>query len=109
MVEAGGERGHRQPAAGVGFTPSGQPFAVAIRTVGISVCSGSGNRGFGPTLALGGSVACSPQPDSPTINGSHRHRVCNLAISALPERGAEQQYERHHRQRGVADHETDRQ
>ena len=47
MVEAGGERGHRQPLRGDGVTPLGQPMAGAMLTVGSSELSGGGSLGAG--------------------------------------------------------------
>ena len=51
------------PLAGVGITPSGQPLAGAMSTVGISEVTGSGSVGFGPTVASSGSLALSLQAE----------------------------------------------
>src|SRR5215203_3672051 len=47
-------------AASFGVAPSGQPFALAICTVGIRSFLGVGKVGLGPKVALSGSLALSP-------------------------------------------------
>ncbi len=57
-----------RPSAGFGFAPSGQPFAGAMFTVGISVLLGSGIVGLAPTPGSCANLELSPQPASTVRN-----------------------------------------
>src|SRR5687767_1108189 len=67
------------PAAATGFTPSGQPLAGAMRTVGIGDFVGSGREGSGPVPAWNGSLAIAPQP----ARASAIHRTTGLETRIL--------------------------
>src|SRR5687767_9975378 len=60
----------RMPLAATGVLPLGQPLAGAILTVGINVLFGGGSVGCGPSPALGGKRAVSPQPARPSATSA---------------------------------------
>ena len=60
----------RVPAAALGVTPTGQPFAGATFTVGMSVSVGSGSTGSGPVSAPADSCDRSAHPASPSTHKS---------------------------------------
>src|SRR5262245_19929707 len=63
------------------MSPSGQPLAGAICTVGISVSVGCGNVGLGPSETCSGSLEESPQPASDRLTSSAR---ADLKVTADP-------------------------
>ena len=78
----------RVPAAPCGITPSDQPFAGAMFTVGISVRCGCGKVGCGPVPSETVNVAISPQPASarpsrPTKTPSKSNRMSRPTGSRL--------------------------
>ena len=60
----------RMPLAATGVLPLGQLLAGATLTVGISVWFGGGSVGCGPSPALDGRRAASPQPARPSTTSA---------------------------------------
>src|SRR5450432_902462 len=57
----------RVPGAAIGLPPTGQPFAAATLTVGISDWLGAGNVGVGPNPAEAGRRAGAAQPIAASV------------------------------------------